>query len=540
MRWWIQAALIVASGHWAGPTAATEVVAGPATDLSVTIYRSPGRASGSLVLDALNGFALVSETRSVTLPAGESRLRFEGVADGIESASVILSGLPADILEKNRDAQVLSPSALVAANVGRDVELVRTNPRDGQLTRIPGKIRSGPDGGVVFESVQGVEALRCSGWPETFSFSGASDLAATPALSARVRSAKDVTATVTLSYLAHAFDWAANYVAMIAPDGKTMDLGAWVTLGNGNAVSFPAARTQVVAGRLNRSTGAVEPLEAGNAVLAQCWPSATTSDLSEPVAAEAAAVAGGRFELRRAVMSAPMPAEITTRRIAQLVEEEQLGDLKLYRVPARTLVNSREIKQVRLLDREAIPVELFYGADLPANQNIAAAAARRMLRTRNDAGHHLGLPLPSGRVDCFEARGDSSLLLNESPLRDVALDEEFELDIGSSPDVQISSTRERTSIAPAVAEELPLLPGIVRLQPAVVDEVSRIEIDNARHSAIALELQLRMPDGMQLIAADHAVAQRNGRPLFKLSLAAGTVASIRYQTEHTSLRPAPQ
>ena len=35
------------------------------------------------ILDALGGFAVITETRTVTLPAGESDLRFEGVADGI-------------------------------------------------------------------------------------------------------------------------------------------------------------------------------------------------------------------------------------------------------------------------------------------------------------------------------------------------------------------------------------------------------------------------------------------------------------------------
>ena len=67
-----------------------------------------------------------------------------------------------------------------------------------------------------------------------------------------VHSSEASTRTVTLSYLARGFDWAADYIATVSGDGKTMDLGAWVTLANGNGVGFPAARTQVVAGRVNR------------------------------------------------------------------------------------------------------------------------------------------------------------------------------------------------------------------------------------------------------------------------------------------------
>jgi len=104
-------------------------VASAPTELSVTVYRAPARDGESLNLDELEGFALVSETRTVSIPAGEAGFRFEGVADGIEAVSAILTGLPTGIIEKNRDARVLSPSALVAATIGRHVMLVRTSRR---------------------------------------------------------------------------------------------------------------------------------------------------------------------------------------------------------------------------------------------------------------------------------------------------------------------------------------------------------------------------------------------------------------------------
>ena len=46
--------------------------------------------------------------------------------------------------------------------------------------------------------------------------------------------------------------------------------------------------------------------------------------------------------------------------------QEQLGDLKLYRVPETTDIASHQMKQVRLLDRFRIPVESFYRVDLDA------------------------------------------------------------------------------------------------------------------------------------------------------------------------------
>ena len=41
-------------------------------------------------------------------PPGVSRLRFEGVADGIEPASAIVTGLPGGVIEKNREGKLLA------------------------------------------------------------------------------------------------------------------------------------------------------------------------------------------------------------------------------------------------------------------------------------------------------------------------------------------------------------------------------------------------------------------------------------------------
>ena len=118
--------------------AAAEVLAEPPSDLIVTVYRAPYRESGSIDLDDLNGFALVTETRLVRLPAGVSRVRFEGVADGIEPSSALITGLPGQVIEKNRDARLLSPSALIASAVGKPRGIAADQPQDGQNRAIAG------------------------------------------------------------------------------------------------------------------------------------------------------------------------------------------------------------------------------------------------------------------------------------------------------------------------------------------------------------------------------------------------------------------
>ena len=263
---WVLAAagpLLAMAAAAEAPPLRPEVLADAPTDLSVTVYRDPERSSGAMDLDDLGGFALIRETRVVRLPAGGSRLRFEGVADGIEPVSAIVSGLPDAIIEKNLDAELLSPATLIATAQGRPVTLVRGNAGTGRIERLPGVILAGPEAdGVVFQTQDGIEALRCSGLPESFNFSATTRLAASPTLSVLVRTARAVTARIQLSYLASGFDWFADYTATLSADGRTIDLGAWVTLANGNGVGFPSARTQVVAGRLNR--------ESNETSLAQC------------------------------------------------------------------------------------------------------------------------------------------------------------------------------------------------------------------------------------------------------------------------------
>ena len=527
--------------------AETQVIAEPPSDLIVTVYRAPYRDTGSIDLDDLNGFALVTETRVLRLPAGVSRVRFEGVADGIEPASALVTGLRGGVIEKNRDARLLSPAALVASAVGKHVELLRTNRKTGRTERLPGTILADAGGGVVFKTDQGIEALRCSGLPETFSFEPVADLSSKPTLSVEVRSPSAVTQQVTLSYLARGFDWAADYTATLSADGRHLDLGAWVTLANSNGVGFPGAHAQVVAGKVNRvnagdgdegENGEVEPIDVGGPVLAQCWPRGSTSDQPMILREEYT------DRIFKKSLAAPMAAAMSLQEVvvtgAKRVQQEQLGDLKLYRVPERTTLASRQSKQVRLMDRSAIPVSTIYGVDFstetlePTGQEPAGQEptdpSHRWLRTKNSIANHLGLPLPAGTVAVFTGREGERLLQHESGMRDIAVDEEVEIDLGESPDVQVSMTHEATSVDSAHEKLLPLVPGMA-LRSVKVDAVRRVEVTNARAAGIDFELRLRLPQGARIVRADHSVGAKNGRPIFRFKVPANQMVAVRFQTQ---------
>ena len=112
-------------------------------------------AAAEMDLGWLGGFALVTETRRVSLPAGEVDLRFEGVAGGLIPQSAVVSGLGDVVSEKNRDAKLLSPGTLIDAYLGQRVHLRRTSKATGKVTEQEAIVRASGDGIVVQTEIGG-------------------------------------------------------------------------------------------------------------------------------------------------------------------------------------------------------------------------------------------------------------------------------------------------------------------------------------------------------------------------------------------------
>ena len=349
------------------------VVSDQVSDVSVTIYRDPNRKAGAANARWPGGYALITETRTITIPAGDAVIRFEGVAEGMLPESALVKGLPSGVREKNRDARLLSPAGLVDAYLKRRVLLVRTSLKTGKRVEQDAIISAGPDGGVLIETPQGTEALGCSGLPERMRYDGVpTGLSAKPTLSVMTRSDKAQRATITLTYIAQGFDWSAHYVATTNTEKGQLDLLAWATLMNGGAQSFPRARVQLIAGRANYQrkddlgTPAVAPLQL------QCWPMDTTA--THPVTAytrlpfysapteqielqayekgysrrgSAPPVAPAMMD-RMLSLSAPAPPP------AMIATQENFGDLKLYRIPERVTVAAQASKQVAMINQKQV------------------------------------------------------------------------------------------------------------------------------------------------------------------------------------------
>jgi hypothetical protein len=428
----------------AGAARAQGVVSSARPDrVAVTVYRDPQRSPAQAPdLDLLNGYALVSETRQISLPAGESQIRFEGVAGGMIPQSAIVTGLPEGVIERNRDAYLLSPATLLDRSLGRRVHLRRTMLATGAVREQEAVVRSSADGALVLQTADGFEALRCTGLAETPVYDEVPEgLSPRPTLSVRARSAAPLTATVTLSYLATGFDWQANYIAALAPDGERLDLFAWLTLASNDETSFVDADTQAVAGQINREPVEPQPREGGPLQL-RCWPQQRTSDIpyqdwqrgpppppAPMVSDDAEAIVVTGTVMRSANLSASTPVT------AIMAVQEELGDLKLYRIPEPVTVAANSQKQVALLQRENVEMSLVYRQRVTLREEEDQESVGRVIVTRNREAEGLGLPLPAGRVALFAGEGERPLLLGEGVMADHAIGDDVEIYFGSAAGV---------------------------------------------------------------------------------------------------------
>lgn len=446
-RWGIVAALLapLSARAQAEPPI---VVSAKIDDAAVTVYRAPSRGAGPINPDWPQGFAFITETRTVTLPAGVSVLRFEDVAEGLLPETAVVSGLPDGVIEKNRDARLLSPAGLVDAYLKRSVTLRRTNLATGKVVEQEAVIQSGPNGGVILQTAAGVEALACSGLPERMLYRKLPrDLSARPTLSMLVESKAARTVKVQLLYLAEGFDWAANYVADRGADGKTLGMTGWITVANGGVTSFPGAQLNVIAGRLNKTYSPPLPRSTPGPLVLKCWPMDITS--THPLwelppiieieqnfgsdMAEEVVVSGARLQ-RRAPPPPPAPMAMMIAPAPPPPPAEDLGDLKFYRIPFRVDVSAKGQKQVALLAKDKVAVEQLYAGNLYQNGQSQPLVMR--LRVQNRESDGLGLALPAGTAAVFETIGGRRLLVGEAPIGDKAKDERVDYDIGQSPAVQ--------------------------------------------------------------------------------------------------------
>jgi len=308
--------------------------------------------------------ALVRDRRRVALPRGESRLALRDVSAKIQAETALLQsvGDPSriSVLEQNFDYDLLSPQKLLEKYVGRDVDVIRYNPRTGERTRERAHVLA-TNGGVVLRYADRIETS-VNG---TLAFpSLPPDLRDRPTLVADLTNAAPGDQDVELTYLSGGLNWKADYTAELSPSDDRIDLRGLITLQNTSGTSYRDASVQLVAGDVNVVRNAFQP------------PAAQLQ----------------------------MIGRTTSRSVAQ----EALLEYHLYTLPRHTTVLDNQTKQVELLTAPSVAVtktlELRGSPYYYRTQSTDLGDRLKVgtyLAFVNEGGD-LGVPLPKGAVRVYK------------------------------------------------------------------------------------------------------------------------------------------
>lgn len=403
----------------AGGATAGEVVSKAPEAVSATLYQS---------YRGLPDVALIVETRLVDLPAGDSVLRFDGVAASLIPATAQVSGLTEPPRESDFDFDLFDAAAILKKSIGQPVDLIESPPKSPEIHH-RGELAA--EGGVVLlKNGEGVESFGCGGPAARLDVPMPKGLRAVPSLSVRVHSDKAERREIHLSYLAGNLRWHAAYVARIAADGRHVALTGRIVLDNDTASSFKNVPARFVAGEVKRGRDTQAPIIPVQDVRHDCWAMSRTTD---PVGwdpgldylnrmaglMQEVEVSGARNVTAMAI--APVPAPASAMQKATL---ETLGDLKLYRLSEPIHIAAKQQKFFEFAAFPKVEAEPSYSVSYGIDAAVEGGSAQSVWHFKNKEDKGLGRPLPKGAVTLYGPQGG---YLGEDSVRDVADRETFDL-----------------------------------------------------------------------------------------------------------------
>ncbi len=337
-----------------------------------------------------HNLALVRETRSVDLPAGQFKLEFRDVPAQIDPVTLLVN-VPADrsfdLLEQNYEFDLMSRQRILEKYVGKDLTWIQEDGKRVQGTLLG--MNDGPVfrvGGEIVFDVPGRLALPAL--PE--------NLRDRPTLVWLASSERKGPADLEASYVTHGMSWQADYVLQLDAAGQRGDLQAWVSVDNRSGGAFEDAKLLLVAGDVNQ----VAPKQAMMADMA--------------------------------VMSA---------RGGEFVQEE-LYDYHMYTLQRPTTLLDNQIKQIALFEAQGLKVDRHYRltgqeyyfrglGDMSQDPPVEV-----FYSFANRASNALGKPLPAGVVRVYgKSASGGRQLLGEDRINHTPVDEMVQLHTGNAFDI---------------------------------------------------------------------------------------------------------
>jgi hypothetical protein len=405
----------------AAPLAAAQQAASPT--VALTIYN--------------HDFAVARTSIDLDLHKGVNEVTTTAVTSRLEPDSVILRDPTGKrvihVEEQNYDAAVVSENWLLQKYEGKTIDFQMTTPDGPKI--VEGRIiRAGfnRESEVTFDEQQ-IQGLRAEplievdgklqfGLPGKPLFPASTDgLLLKPTLRWQIDAPEAEHFSAELAYITGGLDWEATYnVVLPAAQNPSADEAAdvlgWVTIHNQSGTDFAEARIKLMAGD-------VAKLE----------------------------------DLRRMMQQVPNAGNTLYSDMA--VSQKSFDDFHLYDLNRTVALRDGETKQVQFLDASDVTVHRSYLYDGAAkqwdsspyrindDQNFGLDNDNTQVHIAEEIGnttaHHLGVPLPAGRMRLYRRDADGQMeFVGEDIIRHTPVDETLSVVSGSAFDLK-GSRRQR-------------------------------------------------------------------------------------------------
>jgi len=374
-------------------------VSGPKS-VSLTVYNS--------------NFALVKDTRTITLGSGITSIDVEDVAARIDPTSVLFKSITAPnsvgILEQNYQFDLISPENILNKSVGQRVTFTSFNDQGQPYTQSGVLLNPPKNGGTVVKTDDGKMVMNPYGqvslekMPE--------GLHPKPTLNWLLQCEKAGEQDAEISYITDGIGWKADYVALVNGPDTALDLSGWVTLNNNSGTTYTDASLTLMAGDVRRLQ---PPQERLLYAMEEARPSA-----------------------------APAPQ----------FEEKSFFEYHMYTMARPTTIRDNETKQLSLLNASGAPVEkemIYDGRQewwrswwFPGRSGDPGGGydtsnyhkVNVVLQLKNSKENHMGMPLPKGKIRVYKLDDQGKQqFVGEDEIDHTPKDEKIRLYIGDSFDV---------------------------------------------------------------------------------------------------------
>lgn len=335
----------------------SDIEGGEPTDVVVTVY------TGNV--------ALVQESRKISLPEGEVKLRVADFPAKIIPESVTVASMSHPdglaVLEQLYHHDLPTHDALLKEFVGKKIKIIHWNEPLDRKEEVEALLLGVTEGevyqigGQVYLGHPGYKVL--PGLPDHFTLR--------PTLTWLFQNRSPAVHDLRVAYLTKDLSWKADYILVLKKAESLADLSGWVTISNQCGAGFKTARIKLVAGEIHR----VESPPQERVYARMAMKEADTSQL----------------------------------------EEKPFFEYHLYDLKRPTDLQDKQTKQIRLLETkglqvtEALMVEGSKGyLTRPFGGQGTKQPVKVVISLKNSKENGLGVPLPAGVARIYKEDDDGS------------------------------------------------------------------------------------------------------------------------------------